>query len=93
MRTVFYEPSDGEAGEVQFIQVLDVEERFVSVLRSRVVTAIEKNGLQWAASTLGIATTGVETLLWNRAWDIEKAVTVAIDLGILTHDDLDCLEH
>jgi hypothetical protein len=68
-----------------------VGEELLALLRPRAEAVIAKEGHEWAAGRLGIALSGVKSLLWKLEWGAGKTIAVASRLGVLTDDDLDRL--
>lgn len=63
----------------------DREREMAQELRSLAVQRIKSLGVESAAQALGMAATGVQSLLWHQVWRIETAFRVAdaLDLDLL----------
>ena len=73
-------------------EATEVERRMAELLRSRVESAIDCHGHEWAAAHLHMSVPGVEAVLWKREWSAGAALHFAGLLGVLTDGDIDKLE-
>lgn len=58
------------------------EQAIARALREAAVEVIEERGTNEAAKILQLAPSGVEALLWDQNWAVDKALRVAEALGL-----------
>ncbi len=72
-----------EPGNIERALAERLEQRTKDIIRSR--------NRQEVANELGLAPSGVEALLWQDDWTLERAVRVAEALGVLREKAADSL--
>lgn len=65
----------------------ELEKRIAGRLRKQCVDVIERLGEERSAQLLDLAPSGVARIVWHTTWSMERAVRVAVALGVLTEQE------